>query len=66
MIFRRRFSRQLFEIEVEGIATYKQGLLGQGIDGMRQQVPIPDQRNGVIDSQHIDVLPIRKIPIVLE
>jgi hypothetical protein len=66
MIFRRRFSCQLFEIEVEGIATHKQGLLGQGIDGVRQQVPLSNQRNGVIDAQHIDILPIRKISIVLE
>jgi hypothetical protein len=49
MVFRRGFSCQLFEIEVEGIATHKQGLLGQGIDGMRRQVPLSDQRNGVID-----------------
>ena len=27
---------ELFEIEVEGIAAYKQGFLGQRIDGMRQ------------------------------
>jgi hypothetical protein len=36
MVFGRGFACQLFEIEVKGIATYKQGLLGQRIDGMRQ------------------------------
>ena len=66
MVFGRRFACQLFEIEVEGIATYKQGLLRQGIDGMRQQVAFADQRNGVIDSQHIDILAKTKISIVLE
>ncbi len=66
MVFGRGFSCQLFEIEVESIATHKQGFLGQGVDGVRQQVPLPDQRNGIIDAQHIDILPIRKISIVLE
>ena len=33
---------------------------------MRQQVALADQRNGVIDAQHIDVLPICKIAVVLE
>jgi hypothetical protein len=50
MVFRRGFACQLFEIEVESIATHKQGLLGQGIDGVRQQVPLSNQRNGVIDA----------------
>jgi hypothetical protein len=42
MKFGRGFAHQLFEIEVEGIAAYKQGLLGQGIDGVRQQVAFAD------------------------
>ena len=66
MIFGRGFSCQLFKIEVEGIAAYKQGLLGQGIDGVRQQIALADQRNGVIDAQHIDVLAKSKVAVVLE
>jgi hypothetical protein len=62
----RGLAHQLFEIEVEGIAAYKQGLLGQGIDGVRQQIALTDQRDRVIDAQHIDVLPICKIAVVLE
>ena len=42
MEFGRGLAHQLFEIEVEGIAAYKQGFLGQGIDGMRQQVALTD------------------------
>jgi hypothetical protein len=37
MKFGRGLAHELFEIEVKGIAAYKQGFLGQGIDGMRQQ-----------------------------
>jgi hypothetical protein len=66
MKFGRGFAHQLFEIEVEGISTYKQGLLGQGIDGVRQQVALANQRNGVIDAQHIDVLPKSKVAVVLK
>ena len=62
----RGFAHQLFEIEVEGIAAYKQSLLGQGIDGVRQQIALADQRNGVIDAQHIDVLAKSKVAVVLE
>jgi hypothetical protein len=66
MKFRRRLAHQLFEIEVEGIAAYKQGLLGQGIDGVRQQIALADQRNGVIDAQDISILPKSKVAVVLE
>ena len=66
MEFGRGLAHQLFEIEVEGIATDKQGFLGQGIDGVRQQVALSDQGNGVIDTQHIDVLAKSKIAVVLE
>lgn len=62
----RGLAHQLFEIEVEGIAAYKQGFLGQGIDGVRQQIALTDQRNGVIDAQHIDVLAKSKVDVVLE
>jgi hypothetical protein len=66
MEFGRGLAHQLFEIEVEGIAAYKQGFLGQGIDGVRQQIALTDQRYGVIDAQHIDVLPKSKVDVVLE
>ena len=66
MEFGRGFAHELFEIEVKGIAAYKQGFFGQGIDGMRQQIALTDQRNGIIDAQHIDVLPKSKVTIVLE
>jgi hypothetical protein len=66
MEFGRGLAHQLFEIEVEGISAYKQGLLGQGIDGVCQQVPLTDQRNGVIDAKHIDVLTKSKVAVVLE
>ena len=66
MKFRRRLAHQLFEIEVEGIATHKQGFLGQGIDGVRQQIALADQRNGVIDAQDISILPKSKVAVVLE
>ena len=66
MEFGRGFAHQLFEIEVKGIAAYKQGLLGQGIDGVRQQIALADQRDCVIDAQHIDVLAKSKVAVVLE
>jgi hypothetical protein len=61
----RRLAHELFEIEVEGIAAYKQGLLGQGIDGVCQQIALADQRNGVIVAQNIDVLDTSKVAVVL-
>ncbi len=64
MEFGRGLAHDLFEIEVKGIATHKQGLFGQGIDGVRQQVALTNQCNGVVDAQHIDVLPICKISTV--
>ena len=66
MEFGRGFAHELFKIEVEGIAAYKQGFLGQGIDGVRQQIALADQRNGVIDAQDIDILPKSKVAVVLE
>lgn len=66
MEFGRGFAHQLFEIEVKGIAAYKQGLLGQGIDGVRQQIALADQRDCVIDAQHIDVLAKSKVAVVLK
>jgi hypothetical protein len=66
MEFGRGLAHELFEIEVEGIAAYKQGFLGQGIDGVRQQIALADQRYGVIDAQHIDILTKNKLAVVLE
>ena len=66
MKFGRGLAHELFEIEVKGIAAYKQGFFGQGIDGMRQQIALSDQRNGVIDPKDIDVLPKSKVAVVLE
>ena len=66
MEFGRGFAHQLFEIEVKGIAAYKQGLLGQRIDGVRQQIALADQRDCVIDAQHIDVLAKSKVAVVLK
>jgi hypothetical protein len=54
--FGRGLAHQLFEIEVEGIAAHTRGFLGQGIGGVHQQIALTDQVNGIIDSQHIDVL----------
>jgi hypothetical protein len=62
----RGLAHELFEIEVEGIAAYKQGFLGQGIDGVRQQIALSNQRNGVIDPKDIDVLAKSKVAVVLE
>ncbi len=66
MEFGRGLAHELFEIEVKGIAAYKQGFLRQGIDGVGQQIALADQGNGVIDAQHIDVLAKSKVTIVLE
>ena len=66
MIFGRGLAHELFEIEVEGIATDKQGFLGQGINGVRQQIALADQRNGIIDPKDIDVLAKSKVAVVLE
>ena len=66
MEFGRGFAHELFEIEVEGIAAYKQGFLGQGIDGVRQQIALADQRDRVIDPKDIDVLAKSKVAVVLE
>ena len=66
MEFGRGLAHQLFEIEVEGIAAYKQGFLRQGIDGVRQQVALADQRDCIIDPKDIDVLAKSKITVVLK
>ena len=66
MKLRRGFTGQLFEIEVKYISAFKQGLLGQGIDGMLQQKPLSNQGNGKVYLQHIDILPISKVAIILK
>ncbi len=66
MKLRRGFSSQLFEIEVKRIPALKQGLLGQGVDGMLQQKALSDQGNGKVHLQHIDILPIGEIAVILK
>ncbi len=66
MEFGKGLAHQHFEIEVEGIAAHTRGFLGQGIDGVHQQIALTDQGNGIIDSQHIDVLTKSKVAVLLE